>query len=364
MELSELIESVDILEYISQYTEFTEKNGEYWALSPFKDEKTPSFSVRKETNSFYDFSSGIGGNVLTFIRYYDKCGYAEAIEKLKNYSGVDGNVVTRKKLATVEVAKRFMPPKKVQKQSKSTVLPDDYMERYEKRPDKLAVWEREGISKGSLDKFDVYYDSFSDRLVYTKTDEFGYISYTDEGIAFASKIFEVLNEVKDNFTDAYSFNIESVPAERAAVILCQKDNVLYDHNDKFIYSNQWIPLSAKCTIQEKLRLSSILDEKCSGGSIAHINLESNFPNTETAWKMLNKIAQAGVIYFAFNTRINECKNHHGFVGTDHCPVCGEPVFDTYQRIVGYLVPSRAYSKDRFREFNTRQWYSYAEAMSE
>ena len=80
MELSELIESVDILEYISQYTEFTEKNGEYWALSPFKDEKTPSFSVRKETNSFYDFSSGIGGNVLTFIRYYDKCGYAEAIE--------------------------------------------------------------------------------------------------------------------------------------------------------------------------------------------------------------------------------------------------------------------------------------------
>ena len=166
MELSELIESVDILEYISQYTEFTEKNGEYWALSPFTDEKTPSFSVRKETNSFYDFSSGIGGNVLTFIRYYDKCGYAEAIEKLKNYSGVDGNVVTRKKLATVEVAKRFMPPKKVQKQSKSTVLPDDYMERYEKRPDKLAVWEREGISKGSLDKFGVYYDSFSDRLVY------------------------------------------------------------------------------------------------------------------------------------------------------------------------------------------------------
>lgn len=46
---------------------------------------------------------------------------------------------------------------------------------------------------------------------YTKTDEFGYVSYTDEGIEFASKIFEVLNEVKDSFTDEYSFNIESVP---------------------------------------------------------------------------------------------------------------------------------------------------------
>lgn len=199
---------------------------------------------------------------------------------------------------------------------------------------------------------------------YTKTDEFGYISYTDEGIAFASKIFEVLNEVKDSFTDGYSFNIESVPAERAAVILCQKDNVLYDMNSKEIYSNQWIPLSVKCTIQEKLRLCSILDEKCSGGSIAHINLESNFPSADAAWDMLNKIALSGVIYFAFNTRINECKNHHGFVGTDTCPVCGEGVYDTYQRIVGYLVPSRAYSKERFREFNTRQWYEYAQLKTE
>lgn len=174
----------------------------------------------------------------------------------------------------------------------------------------------------------------------------------------------VLNKVKDNFTDEYSLNIESVPAERAAVILCQKDNALYRTNEKLIYSNQWIPLSAKCTIQEKLRLCSILDEKCSGGSIAHINLESNFPNTDMAWEMLNKIAQSGVIYFAFNTRINECENHHGFVGTDHCPVCGKEVYDTYQRIVGYLVPSRAYSKERFEEFSTRRWYEYAEMLRE
>ena len=199
-------------------------------------------------------------------------------------------------------------------------------------------------------------------LGYTTKDEFGYTSYTDEGIEFACKIFEVLNEVKDTFTDEYSFNIESVPAERAAVILCQKDNQLYDLDEKFIYSNQWIPLSEKCTIKEKLRLSAILDEKCSGGSIAHINLEANFPNTDVAWNMLNTIAQSGVIYFAFNTRINECKNHHGFVGTDICPTCGEPVFDTYQRIVGYLVPTRSYSKDRFREFNTRKWYEYAEML--
>lgn len=198
----------------------------------------------------------------------------------------------------------------------------------------------------------------------TTRDEFGNVTYTEDGIAFAGAIFEVINEVKDSFTDSYSFNIESVPAERAAIILCQKDNLIYGNDDKFIYSNQWIPLSEKCTIHEKLRLSSILDEKCSGGAIAHINLESNFPNTDMAWDMLNKIAESGVIYFAFNTRINECEDHHGFVGTDICPTCGKPVFDTYQRIVGYLVPTRSYSKDRFKEFNTRKWYEYAEMLRE
>ena len=61
---------------------------------------------------------------------------------------------------------------------------------------------------------------------YTKVDEVGYTYYTDEGIELAGKIFDVLNDVKDNFTQDFSFNIESVPAERAAVILCQKDNQL------------------------------------------------------------------------------------------------------------------------------------------
>lgn len=199
---------------------------------------------------------------------------------------------------------------------------------------------------------------------YIHRDEFGNASYSDRGIEFASKIFSVINEVKDSFTSDYSMNIESVPAERAAVILCSKDNLLYDRDEKFIYSNQWIPLSEKCTIKEKLRLSSILDTKCSGGAIAHINIESNFPNKDSAWEMLNRIAREGVIYFAFNSKINECKNHHGFVGADRCPVCGEPVYDTYQRVVGYLTPSRSYSKDRFREFNARRWYDYAALIQE
>lgn len=175
MELSELIESIDILEYISQYTDFTEENGEFWALSPLKEEKTPSFSIRKETNSFYDFSSGIGGNVLTFVRYYNKCGYQEAIEILKKYAGTDGVVQQRKRLESTEVAKRYQKPKKKPPKDKTTVLQENHMDQYEKNDEKLSVWEHEGISRGSLDKSQVRYDSFSNRLVYPIRDPNGKI---------------------------------------------------------------------------------------------------------------------------------------------------------------------------------------------
>lgn len=175
MDVSELVDSVDILDYISQYAEFTEKNGEFWALSPLKEESTPSFSIRRETNQFFDFSSGVGGNLLTFIMRHDHCGYKEAIEKLKEYAGYEGRIDRKHNLSVVEVAKRFSAPKKRNKEAKHTDLPDDYMDRYEKRADKLAIWENEGISRESLDKFQVCYDSFSDRLVYPVRDARGKI---------------------------------------------------------------------------------------------------------------------------------------------------------------------------------------------
>lgn len=168
MELSEFIDSIDIVQLASQFTDLTEKNGEFWGISPitYPPERTPSFSVRRETNSFYDFSSGVGGTAVTLVEYCKKITKHEAIEWLKQYCGKEGIVVSQQ-LAASKVGKQFAPPRKTQKQSSKQVsLPDNYMEQYERRDDKLAVWEAEGISREALQKFDVRYDSFSDRLVY------------------------------------------------------------------------------------------------------------------------------------------------------------------------------------------------------
>lgn len=167
MDVEELIHSVDIVEYIGQYMELEQKGEEWWGLSCFQDEKTPSFSIRRDPPFFYDYSSGKSGNILSFIKLYNRCSGYEAVEILKKYAGVEGEIDGQTaKLAVTQSIRKFQPDKPAKPPGKSAVLPDDVMSRYEIRPDKLSAWTAEGISGESLRRFGVRYDSFSDRIVY------------------------------------------------------------------------------------------------------------------------------------------------------------------------------------------------------
>lgn len=195
-----------------------------------------------------------------------------------------------------------------------------------------------------------------DLFGFINEDEFGYKSYSDEAVEFATEILDAINEVKDNFECDFTFNLEFVPGENAAGVICQADNLLYEQNKYFIYSNQWIPLMEKCTIQEKCRLGNLFDKKCGGGTIAHINIEGRFPTKEMAWDMLNYVAKQGVIYFAFTTKISLDEDKHAFIGTKTCPKCGKPMVDQAARVVGFYTPISSYQKIRKREFDERKWY--------
>lgn len=192
------------------------------------------------------------------------------------------------------------------------------------------------------------------------TDEFENKSYSPEGLEFASEILSVINEQKESYGFDYSINVEAVPAERANVVLSGKDAELYPEKEQyFIYSNQWIPLMEKCTLNEKIKLGAKLDKECGGGQISHINLAGKFANEEQAWELLNHIAKSGVIYFAYNCKISVCKDEHAFF-SKVCPKCGEEPADTYSRIVGFLVPVSAYSRERKKEFEKRKWFDLNE----
>ena len=196
---------------------------------------------------------------------------------------------------------------------------------------------------------------------YTKVDEFGNTYYTDKASAFGKKIFETMRKTADNFIKEYDcdyqINTEQIPGETAAAKLMRKDKFFYPKANIYdlpLYGNQFIPLGIKTTGQERVRIASEFDGYCSGGSILHYNIDAPFDSFEKAWKMTNYIADQGVTYFAFNTKIQACKHNHAFYGTK-CPVCGEPVDTEFTRIVGFYTPVKTYSKERKAEFEMRKW---------
>ena len=191
---------------------------------------------------------------------------------------------------------------------------------------------------------------------YLYKDEFNNIYYTEEGIQFAVTILQTINEIKQDYESKYSINIEAVPAERANVVLSNKDTQLFKNREQYtIYSNQWIPLMEQCTLQEKIKLGSLLDKECNGGQISHINLDGPFTSEEQSWKMLNNIASQGIVYFAYNRTISVCEDEHAFYG-ETC-YCGKPKVDEYSRVVGFLTPRSSYSKERKWEFDNRKWFT-------
>ena len=195
----------------------------------------------------------------------------------------------------------------------------------------------------------------------TTTDEFGNVYYTEEASEFGKQIFDTMREVADKFIKDYScdymINTEQIPGETAAAKLMTKDKFFYPNADIYdlpLYGNQFIPLGIKTTLKERIRVQAMFDGFCNGGSILHANIDTPFDSYDKAYKMTCYIADKGVTYFAFNTKIQACEENHAFYGTT-CPVCGKPIFTEYSRVVGFFTPVKSWTKERSKEYTMRRW---------
>ncbi|MDE5916750.1 MAG: DNA primase, partial [Oscillospiraceae bacterium] len=74
---------------ISSYVNLKRTGHDAVGLCPFHSEKTPSFHVYNDTQSFYCFGCGAGGDVITFIKRIENLEYIEAIRLLAQRGGLD-----------------------------------------------------------------------------------------------------------------------------------------------------------------------------------------------------------------------------------------------------------------------------------
>ena len=86
--IEEIRDRFDIVEIISMYVDLKKTGRNYTGLCPFHAEKTPSFTVFPETQTFYCFGCQSGGNHFNFIMQIENLGFYEAVSFLGEKAGI------------------------------------------------------------------------------------------------------------------------------------------------------------------------------------------------------------------------------------------------------------------------------------
>lgn len=205
--------------------------------------------------------------------------------------------------------------------------------------------------------------------IYEALQTLGYDIKTEQGEAVAEDILKFISDVTDECSEEQkcACNVEQIPAENVAVKLAKKDKLL-GYNDKYdIYSNQYIPLKDNdADMFTRIRLVANLDKYMSGGSILHININEEDVDTNTLVELASTMYKMGVVYFAFNKLLAECKDCDTVFTTDKdtfdknevtCPKCGSHNTECALRIVGFIRKFSSWSSERQAEGKQRKFYS-------
>ncbi|MDO5027397.1 MAG: DNA primase [Tissierellia bacterium] len=87
-QINRLKDSLDIVDVISSYVELKPSGANHKGLCPFHHEKTPSFMVSPQRNSFHCFGCGEGGDAISFIMKIENLDYIGAIKFLADKMGI------------------------------------------------------------------------------------------------------------------------------------------------------------------------------------------------------------------------------------------------------------------------------------
>lgn len=161
------------------------------------------------------------------------------------------------------------------------------------------------------------------------------------------------------------WNIEAIPAEGMAPKLAKADKILVD-GEYNIYANQWCSLWEDHTIYEKMKRDGEINELMTGGSIVHINVDSEITSSQ-AKTLISDAVKYGMAHFAINSTYVECQDcghvHKGKV--DECPKCQSKNVNHYTRVIGYFSKVEGWNKARREhDWKNRKFMSYSQIQEQ
>ena len=126
--IDKVYETARLEEVIGDFVQLKKSGSNFKGLSPFSDERTPSFMVSPVKQIWKDFSSGKGGNVVAFLMEHEHYTYPEAIKYLAKKYNIE-----------VEETEQSSEQKEQANERESMYLVSEYAQKYFKR----ILWESE-----------------------------------------------------------------------------------------------------------------------------------------------------------------------------------------------------------------------------
>ena len=87
--IAEIKSRLRVSDVVGKYVKLSPRGNEFVGLSPFKNEKTPSFTVNDEKEFYHCFSTAEHGDIFSFLMKHKNMSYPEAIEILAKQAGLD-----------------------------------------------------------------------------------------------------------------------------------------------------------------------------------------------------------------------------------------------------------------------------------
>ena len=199
--IDKVFEFSRVEEVISDFIALKKSGANYKGLSPFTNEKTPSFVVSPSKQIWKDFSSGKGGNVIAFLMEHEQFNYPESIRYLANKYNIEI-------IETVETSENI----EERNERESLFIINNFASSYfqdillEKEEINKYLLDR-GLSLTTIKNFNLGYSTDSKYNFYKKANENGYSDkYLEEtGLVIASD-----NKKIDRFRERIIFPIKSI----------------------------------------------------------------------------------------------------------------------------------------------------------
>jgi len=199
--IDKVFEFSRVEEVISDFIALKKSGANYKGLSPFTNEKTPSFIVSPSKQIWKDFSSGKGGNVIAFLMEHEQFNYPESIRYLANKYNIEI-------IETVETSEDI----EERNERESLFIINNFALSYFQ--DKLS--EKEEINKYLLDRglspttiknFNLGYSIDSQNNFYKKANSKG---YSDDYLKETGLVIAGENKMIDRFRGRIIFPIKSI----------------------------------------------------------------------------------------------------------------------------------------------------------